>query len=31
MKKISQMMLGLLLVVLGLSGAPKGETTWRRN
>lgn len=31
MKKISQVVLGLLLVVLSLSVTPKGETTWRRH
>lgn len=31
MKKRNRMMLGILLVVLSLSVAPKGETTWRRN
>lgn len=31
MKKRNRMMLGILLVVLSLSGAPKGETTWRRH
>ena len=31
MKKRNRMMLGILLVVLSLSVAPKGETTWRQN
>ena len=31
MKKRNRMMLGILLVVLSLSVAPKGETTWRRH